>query len=297
MSIVLVTGASGFIGAALAPALARAGHVVRATYRTPPAHVPADLDAVVVGPSATDAAWRDVLRGVSAVVHLAGPAHSKYPDAYLHREIAAQTARLAERASQAGVARFLFVSSIKAAAASSVAPLKPSDPPTPADAYGHAKLEAENAVLAHTDLRPVVLRPPLVCAADAKANFAAMLRIAGTSWPLPFVGMKARRSVLGRESFIRAVANILAKHDGVSGVFHIADQPALTVAEMIAALREGMGRPRNQFSAPGIAAVLPRALRDSLVIDDSDFRAAYGNYVDSDARAMLKRIGAAWTSR
>ncbi len=146
-------------------------------------------------------------------------------------------------------------------------------------------------------LRPVVLRPPLVCAPDAKANFASLLRLADTAWPLPFASLAARRSLIARDSLIRAVALVLSQPDGPAGIFHIADQPPLSVAEMIAALREGMGRASNQFALPGIGVVLPAALRESLMIDDSAYRAAYGSYVDGDARDMLKAIGSAWASR
>jgi hypothetical protein len=62
---------------------------------------------------------------------------------------------------------------------------------------------------------------------------------------------------------------------------------------MIAALRHGMGRPANLFSLPWIQAVAPPALRESLVVDGSAFRAAYGD-VDGSASDMLRAIGAAW---
>lgn len=295
MTIVLVTGASGFLGKSLAPALASSGYGVRAAYRTHPVETHAGVDAVIVGSTGAATDWTDALQGVAAVVHLAGPAHSKYSDDHLRREIAEQTTCLAAQAEQAGVARFIYVSSIKAAASESVAPLRPSDPPAPVDGYGRAKLEAEAAVMSRRLLRPVVLRPPLVCAADAKANFASLLRLANSPWPLPFAGLSAKRSLLGRDSFVRAVVNVLGKPDGVSGVFHLAEQPSLSVGEMVRALREGMGRTSNQFALPGLGAVLPAALRESLVVDDAAFLASYGSYVDGEARDMLRAIGAAWT--
>ncbi|TMB01712.1 MAG: NAD-dependent epimerase/dehydratase family protein, partial [Deltaproteobacteria bacterium] len=47
MASVLVTGASGFIGTALAPRLAAAGHVPRLLFRHPPNAAPAG--EIVVG--------------------------------------------------------------------------------------------------------------------------------------------------------------------------------------------------------------------------------------------------------
>lgn len=297
MSITLVTGASGFIGASLARALVKQGRAVRASYRTLPTNPPSGVEVVVVGGSGADTDWSAALRGASAVVHLAGPAHAKFSEDHLRREIASQAARLAEQAERAGVARFVFVSSIKAGAARSVRPLRETDPPAPEDAYGRAKLEAEKAVMAKAKLSPVVLRPPLVCAPDAKANFATLLRLADTAWPLPFASLAARRSILARDSLVHAIERVLSKNDGPAGIFYVAEQPPLSVGEMIAALREGMGRAASQFPLPGIGAVLPAALRESLMVDDSAYRAAYGRYAGADARDMLKAIGSAWKSR
>lgn len=292
MSRILVTGASGFVGAALVRALAAKGFAVRAAYRRAPAGSAGD-ESVIVGDLGADMDWSAALRDISAIVHLAGPAHARFGEAYLHRAIVEGAAGLAAQAEAAGIERFVFISSIKAAAASTGSAISERDSPHPADAYGRAKLAAERALLAHAALRPVVLRSSLVFAANAKANFAQLLRLADTGLALPLAGIRNKRSLLSLSSLLDAIMAVLRKPYGASGIFHIADEPALSTPHIVAALRRGMGRPERLFRAPGLAALTPRALTQSLEADSSAFREAYA-WRGADTVAALEACGAAW---
>ncbi len=290
MTHVLITGATGFIGAALTAALRVSGVAVRTAGR-------GDADVRVAALSAqTD--WRAALEGATCVVHLAGPAHARFDARTLREAITDASAALAAQAVAAGVRRFIYVSSIKAAAARTFdRAAAPCDPPAPEDAYGRAKLHAERAVLAHDALQPVVLRPPLVHAPDAKANFAALLRLAASGAPLPFAGVKNKRSVIARAALIEAIK--AAMGEGPSGVFHVADQPALSTGEMIAALRRGLGLGPNLFNAGPIIGLAPAALTESLESDDSAFRTAYGYGACANVNAIdaLEETARAWKAR
>src|SRR5690606_26079409 len=132
---------NGFIGAALTPALRSAGFEAITAGRSEGC----DHRVAPLGPGAD---WSGALIGVDAVVHLAGPAHARYPAEVLHRAIADGAARLAAQACAAGVRQFVFMSSIKACAEESATPLREADAPRPADDYGRAKLAAEQAVMA-----------------------------------------------------------------------------------------------------------------------------------------------------
>jgi nucleoside-diphosphate-sugar epimerase len=288
---VLVTGASGFVGSALAAELA-ASFRVRAAYR----RAPVAADAVVVGDLGPQTDWRRALDGVDAVVHLAGPAHSRFTREELHGAIVVGTASLLDHAAKAGVRRFVFVSSIHACAKQTRgAPLTEATPPDPSDDYGRAKLEAERVALGHTALAPVVLRPPLIHDVRAKANFARLLRLLDSALPVPLGGIRNKRSIVSLASFNAAVAAVL-RAPATAGLFHVCDEPAVSTTEMAALLRQGMGRRARLFALPGLNAVAPAALHESLEIDGSLFRAAFG-YAGVETREALIACGRQWASQ
>src|SRR5262249_47814742 len=157
------------------PALTALGHEVRTPRRG---------EIGELGPN-TD--WPRVLGGIEAVVHLAGVAHNRQTEAVFQRANLQGTQKLALDAARAGVKRFVFLSSVKAAAErSEERPLTEKDPPAPVTPYGRSKLAAERMVLTFQGLQPVVLRPPLVFSARAKANFRSLLHFAASGLPAPF---------------------------------------------------------------------------------------------------------------
>ena len=93
------------------------------------------------------------------------------------------TWNLARQAAEAGVQRFIFISSIKVNGESTLLgrPYTAEDQPAPVDPYGISKLEAEDALrqLAdETGMEVVIIRPPLVYGPGVKANFHSMMQLA-----------------------------------------------------------------------------------------------------------------------
>ena len=302
---VLVTGASGFVGHALVRTLVSAGIPVRAATRTPSATAfPGGVEVVAVPDHMQPFDWAPVLDGVEGVVHLAGIAHigpGTDPAVY-DRVIHAATAELVAACSRAGIKRFVFMSSVRAqSGACADGVLTETDPPHPTEVYGRAKLAAEAAVKA-ADIAWTVLRPVMVYGPGAKGNIARLQRLAETPWPLPLASFTAHRSLVSLDNLTRAV--VFALRAGVTErqTYLVGDPKPVTVAEIVAALREGLGRPPRLFAVPLPLFELPlkllglgdmwERLAGSLVVDPGKLIAA-GWRPDADTLGALARMAAA----
>ncbi len=249
--LLALTGSTGFIGRHLLRDLAGRGHRLRVLLRRPAA-TPLDAASAVIGDLARPQNMSAALEGVDAVIHSAGIAAgmSGVPaDDYrvLNTEATIELARAARRA---GAKRFVFLSSIRAQCGPSAATvLTEAAEPAPTDAYGTSKLAAERG-LAELDLDWVALRAVLVYGPGAKGNMARLIALARSPWPLPFAGLAARRSLLALENLAAAIDTVLTAPAPLRRALIVADPQALTIAEMIAAMREGLGRRPGVFPLP-----------------------------------------------
>jgi nucleoside-diphosphate-sugar epimerase len=262
MSHVLVTGASGFIGSAVVAALAHDGHTVRAAVRRPHLSFPDGVDVVQHADLAEVFDWQPLLQGVDQVVHLAGIAHTgRGVDRAAYDRVNRQaTARLAMAAAQASVKHFVFVSSIRAQSGPAADhALTERDDPAPTDAYGASKLAAEESVRA-SGVPFTILRPVLLYGPGMKGNLALLARAAATRLPLPVKDFANRRSLLGIDNFISALAFVLATPATIGETYVVAD-PGIPprLSDVFATLRQARGR--RPFVMPMSPAYIELPLR------------------------------------
>jgi nucleoside-diphosphate-sugar epimerase len=262
---VLVTGATGFVGRAVVTALAADGEEVYAAVRTggsdgPLPPFPQGIGVARHGDLAGPVDWAPLLAGIDWVVHLAGIAHAgpgiaeEHYDRVNHRA----TAALAKAARTAGVARLVFISSIRAQAGPAADHVvSERDEPRPTDPYGRSKLAAERAV-ARSGVPFTILRPVLVYGPGVKGNLRALMRLAALPVPLPFAALTARRSLASLANLAAAITFVLRRDACVGETYVVADAAPLTIGEIVAALRHGIGR------KPGLVAVPPALLRLAL---------------------------------
>src|SRR5690606_4822209 len=85
-----------------------------------------------------------------------------------------------------------------------------------------------------------------------------------------------RRSIISLSAFGEAVWRVLNAPGFDRRIFHVADRPALSSAQIVEALRKGMQRSARLFESAALAALLPPALTQSLAVDDRAFRDVYG---------------------
>jgi nucleoside-diphosphate-sugar epimerase len=248
--VIALTGATGFIGRHLLRELPRHGYRLRVLLRRP-AEVPPEASSAVVGDIAAPRNMAVALRDVDMVIHSAGLAQgmSGHPEDDYRSINTEATVALARAAERAGIKRFVFLSSIRAQSGPCAdAVLTEADPPAPTDAYGRSKLAAEQG-LAELGLDWVALRPVLVYGPGVKGNMASLAELARSKLPLPFGGLKARRSLLSLDNLVSAIDTVLRAPAPLRRPLIVADPEPLTVPEMVAALREGLGR------GPGLVPV------------------------------------------
>jgi len=261
---VLVTGASGFLGRAVAPALARAGlEVVRAGRALPACGAGAAWVAYrELGP---DTPWQGVLEGIHSVVHLGGLAH--LPDetaaasAALFRRVNAEgTARLAQAAARAGVRRLVLASSALVHGPRSPGrPLTEEDAPAPATPYARSKLEAERGLLeaaAGTGLEWVILRPPMVYGPGARGNFARLVRLVRAGVPLPVGAATAPRTFIGIDNLADAVVACVTEAGAAGRTFLVADAETTSTRGLVHLIAAALGR---RVWTPAVPPALLRA--------------------------------------
>ena len=251
---IVVTGASGFVGAMLCRELLTRGHALRAVVRhaSPRAAVPSALEQVEVPDIAGEFDRRALVDGADAVVHLAAIAHRAADEATLRRVNVDATLRLADAAA-GRVRRFVFLSSVKVQGDDSGSgAYSESDEPLPQDPYGRSKLAAErglNELAERTGMEVVAIRPPLVYGPGVKGNFLRLLRWIDSGWPLPFAKVRNRRSLIYVGNLAGAIARTL-EHASAPGPLLVSDEEVVSTPELISRIALALGRPVRLVPIP-----------------------------------------------
>jgi UDP-glucose 4-epimerase len=256
LPVVLVTGASGFVGRHLAHALTRNGWAVRRAVRTPSG----SDDEVVIESIGPTTGWQQALTGVDSVIHLAARVHHQYEEhaVELYRNVNIEgTLQLANCAASLGVREFIFVSTVLVHGRSNNgrAPFRESDILTPRGLYGMSKAAAEaglNTLAQASNMNVTVVRPPLVYGSGAKGNFALLEKAVRFGVPLPFAGIHNRRAFLAVENLTSFIMHRLSSSNGKFDIFLVADQEQVSTPEFIRRLARVAGASPRLFWMPSL---------------------------------------------
>lgn len=241
---ILVTGATGFIGARLL----QPG--VRALVRTP-----GRWEDEVVGDLSDMTSLHVACEGVGTVFHCAGHAHafaSSDPNAHWRINYGG-TRNLVEAAGKVGVRRFVFLSSVKAMAEPGEACADEDWPGESITPYGQAKRAAEQVVLeagAKYGMHVVNLRLAMVYGRGGRGNLERMLRAIRMGWfpPLPETGN--RRSIVHVDDVVVAI-RVAAAHPCANGrTYIVADPRPYSGREIYDAIRAALGKPPVRWRVP-----------------------------------------------
>lgn len=237
---VLVTGATGFLGGALALRLASERVCVQALARRPEKGAfLSDVEGIeiVQGDITCTDQLRDALKGCEIVFHVAASTGGSIKEQ--HRINVEGTCNVAEAAAQAGVGRLVHVSTIavygyrQSGNVTEATPQNPGDDP-----YNITKAEAEN-VLRETasihNLTYTIIRPGMIYGPRSNMWTKNLFRLAKRR-PTPFIGSGQGSTF---PIFIDDVVDMmvtLATHPSAAGeVFHCTPDPSPTWREFLGA--------------------------------------------------------------
>lgn len=249
--MILVTGATGFVGSALCDRL-KERDALRIALRTPIAYGRTQQHDVVQAALDPDQDWRPALEGVANVVHCAARVHVMNDDATdplreFRRINVDGTLRLATQAAEAGVGRFVFISSIKVNGESTASgqPFTAQQAPAPIDPYGVSKWEAERQLLtlsAETGMEVVIIRPVLVYGPGVKANFLNMMKWLYKGVPLPLGAIHNKRSLVALDNLVDLIVTCIDHPQAANQTFLVSDGEDLSTTELLQRMSQALGK-------------------------------------------------------
>ena len=268
---ILITGIHGFVGSNLVMAL-KSRHTLYGLDI-----VATEKDGVIKTFS-----WEDIkpesfsfqnFSKLDAIIHLAGKAHDT------KNQSAAQsyfdintglTQKIFDFFLQSSAKKFIFFSSVKAAADSVVGDILTEDViPTPVGPYGESKIKAEEYIInkltvdngqltvtmqhdsaANCQLSTVhcqlnkqvyILRPCMIHGPGNKGNLNLLYNVVKKGIPWPLGAFENRRSFTSIDNLCYVVEGLLTK-DVPGGIYHMGDDEAMSTNELIATMCEVMGK-------------------------------------------------------
>jgi len=249
-NLVLVTGASGFIGHRLCQLLQAKGYRVRAMLRrmgNGPWHDAVVADLVSDLPA-------NMMRDVDMVFHLAGKAHAlteAYQDGGEYFQINTYgTQRLLEASKSSGVKTFVYFSSVKSSGA--IDGMMDESVSVEADTpYGQSKHASEKLVLEGGYVpHPVVIRPSMVYGNTDKGNLPRMIQAIDDGRFPPLPEINNRRSMVHVEDLVQA-AVLAAEHEKSAGkTYIVTDGESYSTRQMYEWICEALNRPIPAWHVP-----------------------------------------------
>jgi len=257
MSRVLITGAAGFVGRTLCEMLSASDYLIRAALRSDRSVMDC-REKTVVGDIDESTDWKSALTGVDLVIHLAARTHvlrdgRANSDVYSKTNVSG-TRNLVNASAEAGVHRFIYLSSIKVNGEQTVdRAFGPNDRPEPVDAYGASKWKGEQIVAeagTRSGMEFVIVRSPLVYGAGVRANFLHLMQRIERQWVLPLGAIDNRRSLVSVWNLCDLLRTVLRHPDAPGKTWMVSDGEDLSTPELIRRIARAMDRRARLLSAP-----------------------------------------------
>lgn len=287
---VFVTGATGFLGTALACHISSLENAsVTIGVRDKASGI--NGRQVIIGSLSTRFDISGELKRQDVVIHTAALAHNrvKSTSSDFENVNTLGTLRLAQQAADSGVKRFIFLSSIGVNGNSNSKPFSECDAPNPSEAYAESKWRAEQGlweIQKSTGMEVVIIRPPLVYGPNAPGNFATLTRWVEKGIPLPLGAVNNKRSYIAIDNLVDFIITCIDHPLAANETFLIADGEDISTSDLLRKVANAMDKPSRLIPVPERLLMLgatilgkqdmARRLLGSLQVDISKARQLLG---------------------
>lgn len=261
--MILLTGATGFVGQAVLGELIRKQDVAVRTYgRRVPASLPARISHTtthhVMGELSGDTNLAAALCDIDVVIHCAAQAHTNkngiYQQAELNHVNSVGTLSLARQAVDAGVKRFIFISSIGVnGGLNHEGPFKNDDMAAPWDEYTQSKYAAElglQQLVKETGLKVVIIRPPLVYGANAPGNFGKLAQAVKAGKWLPLGAIHNQRSFIALPNLVDLIITCITHPRAANQTFLVSDDQDVSTTQLLQMMTQAAGKSPRLIPVP-----------------------------------------------
>ncbi|WP_415906462.1 NAD-dependent epimerase/dehydratase family protein [Neptuniibacter sp. QD72_48] len=286
---ILVTGASGFVGSAVAAKLIDDYQLISVVRKgASKEKIPGQV--MSINGLENDVDFSEALADIDVVIHIAAKAHNTSVEESEYYKVNVEgTLNLARQAARCGVKRFIFLSSIGVNGSENQKPFSEADEPQPSELYAESKWRAEQGlwdISEQYNLDVVIIRPPLVYGPNAPGNFGRLVRLAQKGIPLPLGNIKNQRSFIALDNLVDLIATCVEHPDASNQLFVAGDGCDVSTTDLLLGLSRAMGKSLYLIPLPAnllmffMSAVgkekMARQLLGSLRVDISKARSLLG---------------------
>lgn len=260
--MILLTGATGFIGrAVLTQLIQQSGLTVRTYGRREPVGLPlgsTNSFSHIVGELGAAVDYASALQSVDTVIHCAAQAH--IGKNIIDRQVefnqinCGGTLKLARQANDAGVKRFVFISSIGVNGGhNQQGPFKYDDVTAPWDEYTQSKYAAElglRQLAKETGLEVVIIRPPLVYGANAPGNFGKLTHSVRLGRWLPLGAIHNQRSFVALDNLVDLIITCVTHPHAANQTFLVSDDQDISTTQLLEMMTQAAGKSPRLLPMP-----------------------------------------------
>ena len=257
-SQILITGATGFLGSYLSIFLANEGYMIKKISRNKCNDVDQDLDLN------KEINWFEILENVDCIIHTAAKVHEENQelkkDEFYNINFKA-TERLAQQASECGVRRFIYISTVKVNGESNDvnSPINENSNSNIKDFYSDSKKKSEDVLISiskKSDMEVVIIRPPLIYGPNVGANFLKMIIWINRGIPLPLNRINNQRSMIYIKNLSDFISKCISHKKASNEIFLISDDQDVSTSMLLKLISQKLNKRIRLFYCPKVLLYL-----------------------------------------